>query len=878
MASTMENVIGQLKDRYPLLVRLRVAAKESPDQTESLPLYLGLLLAAMESGNKSPCCFILPRRGKTAHLSAVVFALMRFIEDYNRLDREIAETRFSKDQTVFVRPPNKVYRYLGVDEDNPALIKLGILGKTDWQNFPLSDVRRLEATDATHPVGKLGKIPTLAKETPFDRLMGVNTAGNYAAFLNHVLLLDYQSEFEAVVSNTHLQTLTPFASMPPLDQLIPLGAISQTDGEEIVRLKKRNFLNYRCDPLVAVTSSQEAMVSACKLGAPYSKVVIVNGLGLLASHLQSYDEIAELQRLVIIAEHDEQEQMRALADRGCKFWWLGQREIAMGIDSGKTIGTTVFGEVFRSAHNEARMDVESEVCEDQVLNDIAVKLISIDEAVKADETGAIRGLVSRTYKLLNDVASLFQAPTRDESRRFTDQLSVIRRELERDRHWIGDPATTLEDICHEFDSVLLESYHLGTAKGDVLLKVFFNIRAMYGQQTAILARNNSQIKQLDNWSNRFGFGARVFTSGTVPEDGSFECVVCPAWPGGDAFQRVARRFITPRIKVIGYAFEINWLEQCHRKLRQRPKLPVFNQTEKAEFMKTGNSVRIIWPEEPEQPEPESRSAGSTFSIWSFENRIRTIRKGGTISTLVTEETAAAKYVGFRGDAYAYITESHKLPIVTELLAAQEGTRQKTPMKEVGQVRVGDFAVFRDGGDRDVIQVIADKQLQRDGRDATTLRKTANLWVEVLRSTGLQAEQILIQLSEFGSRKHLLTIRNWLFNDSIIGPGLRTDLDLIAKVAKSNELDELKEEVWTAIKQIRAAHHSAGAWLTGILLQRLPSCLGEIEESGTKINIEDVVTAWVVQVDDISPQFEYFPRTSVNRLLWERPKDATALLV
>jgi hypothetical protein len=252
-----------------------------------------------------------------------------------------------------------------------------------------------------------------------------------------------------------------------------------------------------------------------------------------------------------------------------------------------------------------------------------------------------------------------------------------------------------------------------------------------------------------------------------------------------------------------------------------------------------------------------------------------VRKGGKGSPLLAEETIPAKYVGFRGDSYAHITEAHKLPIVTDLIAAQ-GTRQKTPMKQIEQVRVGDFAVFRDGGNTDVIQAIADQQLQRNRHDVAALRKRANLWIEVLRATGLKPEQILAGLSRFGPEKNVVTIRNWLSNDSIIGPGLKTDLDSIARLTQSRQLEESKEEVWAAIKQIRGAHLSAGMWLTGVLLQKLPSCLGEIEENGTKINIEDVVSAWVVQVEDISSQFEQFSRFSVNRLLWERP-NSTALL-
>ena len=45
----MDRVISQIKERFQLLTRLRVAVKDCPGETEPLPLYLGILLAAMDS-------------------------------------------------------------------------------------------------------------------------------------------------------------------------------------------------------------------------------------------------------------------------------------------------------------------------------------------------------------------------------------------------------------------------------------------------------------------------------------------------------------------------------------------------------------------------------------------------------------------------------------------------------------------------------------------------------------------------------------------------------------------------------------------------------------------------------------------------------------
>ncbi len=93
---------------------------------------------------------------------------------------------------------------------------------------------------------------------------GNKLGGTFSAFLNHVLLLISKNEFEEVVKSIQPQKVTHIPEMPPLGELLPLGSISQPDEKGCVSLKKWNFQNFRCDPLVAVTSSHEKMVAACK--------------------------------------------------------------------------------------------------------------------------------------------------------------------------------------------------------------------------------------------------------------------------------------------------------------------------------------------------------------------------------------------------------------------------------------------------------------------------------------------------------------------------------------------------------------------------------------------------------------------------------------
>jgi hypothetical protein len=55
-------------------------------------------------------------------------------------------------------------------------------------------------------------------------------------------------------------------------------------------------------------------------------------------------------------------------------------------------------------------------------------------------------------------------------------------------------------------------------------------------------------------------------------------------------------------------------------------------------------------------------------------------------------------------------------------------------------------------------------------------------------------------------------------------------------------------------------------LRSVLLQRLPAVLGKVEETGTKIDLDELGSAWVVQVESIAAEHEPRGRSEVNRLL------------
>lgn len=318
--------------------------------------------------------------------------------------------------------------------------------------------------------------------------------------------------------------------------------------------------------------------------------------------------------------------------------------------------------------------------------------------------------------------------------------------------------------------------------------------------------------------------------------------------------------------MLGYRFESRWLQQCQKKIRRLPNLPALSREDKTELLKLDPNTKVVWPEaiksNDEVYEPD---LSNDFSIWDFEQRFKSARKGGMAALSEGEETIPAKYVSFVGDSFAYLTESHKVPIVTGLLASNKTAQHQIPLRKVNEIKAGDFVVFKDGGSKDVIHAIADLMM---GEKASMLRQLAGMWRRALLACVFTPERFHEQVVRVGGTHNLVTIRNWLHDDYHIGPGKKDDLDLIARITGSSELRESQGEIWNAIETIRSAHLSAGMRLKKVLLHKLPEYLEAIKEEGTRINIDDLVTAWVVQVENIGSEFEPYSKLKVNELQWD----------
>ena len=872
----MEEITERLHERFPLLARLNVQSVEANSVPEHLPPYIGLLLSVMDAAQNRPICFILPRRGEVGRLATVLYALHRFAAKQSQLTQSYGEENFKEGDFVRVHPGRHVFKYGGFDAKSPDFIWLGTLdGTGNWQVRAADVVARLEKTTLRRPIGRLDSPILSPPPAPLDMLLGTSCFGNHSVMKNEVALLDSLSGLTGFVESAAFQVAPPMSHTPALKLLLPFGEISEPTTANAAWFKKWDDRNPTGEPLIAATRSAEVLANYCIDARAFTKLVVVNGLSRLRG-LQAYDDIAQTQRLVLLADHADEEMIEVLGKRGCVFWCFGGTEHKLLGNPNDDVTYSILNPVTRWARNYHDLKTDDEPCENAQLDEVCLRLNGLPNTkCNLDET-TLTSLVRDAWGMFSDARAAVAAPTASERARALAGVDSFRQRIQGCRAWISpEVALALAGVADALCDCYGEESKLGINKGAALYRTLSQT-LLSTKKIALLARRENCVPELQRWVNqRYELRAvKVFSQRTLPDDGSVEHVICASWPGGDMMRQIVSKLAAPRITLVGYPFERRWLKQCQSRLKRHSQVPSLTGKENAEFVFRGSEPKPAWPEEATPP-PTTTATAPDSDIWNFERKLQTVRLGLAARPTVATETVQAHYVRFAGDYYAFLTESHKIPVATDLISKRARSNQKLPERTVMEIKLGDFVVFPESGDREFVQQLADKKLEPL---APQLRKLARRWKDALQKSGLTPDEFQLHARNFNRHRHPATIRHWFAESSQIGPRDKDDLLLIALVTGDQLLEDEIDDVRLAIERLWGTHLSAGMQLHDALLQRLPHVIDQVEENGTKVDLGELGSAWVVQVEAIDPSAEPRGRGEVNRLLSESSDSDTMQLL
>jgi hypothetical protein len=237
------------------------------------------------------------------------------------------------------------------------------------------------------------------------------------------------------------------------------------------------------------------------------------------------------------------------------------------------------------------------------------------------------------------------------------------------------------------------------------------------------------------------------------------------------------------------------------------------------------------------------------------------------------QKVSARCVMFNQGSFAFLTESHSVPVINELLGGKTKV-ERIPQKKVKDISTGDFLLFRESSSRNIIREMADLGLQKSGN--AELRNTASQWRKALEkifeSNNKSYSKVKAELKKYGCDRNELTIKNWLTDDNQIAPGEDTDILAIAEAAQDNDLKRNFDNVKEAVSQIRGAHIKAAKQVANLLEKRIKGDLHELSDTDVEIKVPGLGKVFIVCVESVDAAANEVPGHKANRLLKEKERE------
>jgi hypothetical protein len=857
-AQVLEQMHEAILARFPLL-RLLEFSDDQSSKPAPLPAFVGLIATILGSTDK-PCCIVLPDRKDVAIAVTTLLAVSRFSDEFQEILRTHASISFKEGSDhVLVHPCGLVYRYEGFF--TPTLFRLKVVDRNESRSLPVTEIARLEKTTRKRPKGYLSSDLGQSQPTILGSLLGIKTAVNRNFLRNRVLALGARKEFvEALDRWSMLAPCVEGAIRRMLKDEVPFGKV--VEGGNLSFLDDYVAAG---EPLVAIASRADDLATHCTSAERFTKSVLINEIEYLTRDLRAYDSITENQRTLILASDTQRESVRLLEERGCEVWRLTPDEILLGATGERQ--DVPLRNVMIKASSARNLVISALPCGEENLDRAAMELKEAAEAISSTDNGAIRELLYSLFRMLMFCAEYLGQESEVFSVAADKLLQSSRQHLEGAKVWLTVETTNRIGQAIDDMQIAVKTLSQGgvTPKGKALLDNLKTIGFEENQIAIVVSRRETSCADLRHWLSKSGVGGEIYSITEIPEDKNFDRILVVSWPRSERFDRLVHQYTSDEVRLLAYRFEEEWLNRY----RQRYKRSGFRGISK----ERKKQLLGISSFEGQNDGSESGSESSQDPLVKFdvsEERFLTRRKVGLADQPVSgeedrEEMVDACYVDFAGPTFAHLTAGHELAVLNAYVSGDLVSPGKIPLRSVEDLNEGDYIMFRESGDSDIIRFLVEDEIGKEAYQR--LRQTATRWRPALKKLGRDSRQILAELQTYGFSRHLQTVRGWLADEDTICPQDMRDVRIIAGASHDKELFDLLPDVERSRDDLIRFHIRAGFRLTELLLKELPKKLSLLGHGETELDL-GVGKVWVVQIEEIDRSFSPQRRSQINRLLWD----------
>jgi len=811
-------------------------------------------------GDLNRIVIIIPNKYYSAYWASVLSIFSRIKKKFND-ESNIGKYLFG--QKIIINDL-AIARFLSLNEDENLVVETNDATITIRNRFDGS----IKAISTKRPLSPTNKVQIAlskesAKANPIDRILGIHSLGDTSFYKDKTYLIS-----KGVTSRKFFDTRKLNGQL--LDNIINVGSIAidstlkpfgSGQTSEFNFLISSDFLNFFTYYENAKHRDEDNL--------------IVDGVSHIKRHIGNFIHMIEQDWLpvTVFADYTEIEDIEILKDFKFSYWhWTGKLLEAFQPSANNH---PYFNSFSQSIEKNKNIELKDIACSSVLLTDIVNNLNKMERKIPEDNT-FLKSEFSKLFGIVMSFSRMVAPPREQHLNEFGEKLNEVHENIKKESIFIKKDVMELIDISIEclrdiiadpekflenkINNIKKEINHEDLKSCYLLVQKPEEIEVTEEYWDGLL--DNNQKEKIHVISLIDLLNENDFKTYLGPENCLFVC----GWMNKSNMHRITlQQFAFSRIRFFFYEFEKQWygfaIKYWHDQLN---KYETSSRVAEMYLLSSSDIQNNLF-----KKYLEENRGQTTDNIFDFEKRMRSYSNAKYVSEADPIKT---KKIEFASDYIMFSTETHKFFVINED-KFEKTNKLVVEDKSRDRIFPGDRIVLN-YTEVNLLREKADELLVRDNYNDARLM--SYLWKEALleqwNKPGYSSKKLRDKLAEHGCDINIVTLRNWLFDESSIGPHEESNLDKIASITDHNELKKQLKQVKAAIKTVRSYHQKAAFAIKRDLIKNLSHIFHDSnhEEMYSKdlidVTLPDYGEIFVIKILDISQNTIEVDPKYANRLI------------
>lgn len=357
----------------------------------------------------------------------------------------------------------------------------------------------------------------------------------------------------------------------------------------------------------------------------------------------------------------------------------------------------------------------------------------------------------------------------------------------------------------------------------------------------------------------------ILTFKNINKEITYDKMIITCWPGYKKMLPLFYKGIADQLIFLLYQFEIDdyYLKSINS---------IEAQVKRDIRLNNNLEIPIISDLISNGPAPDEAQSGQDIDfvddinklITSFNNKSLPVDDTTSLENK-NENVIAFPVIFENGEFLAFLTENYSARFL-------DRDDEKILKKQVKDLKSGDEIIFTRDSKEDIFISLVN-EIEEKNDEVYQMKKLAGQWRKPLielHDSNYSLEFIKTLLKEKGFDYNIMTIKNWIISDDIIGPREYDVIDAIAEIADDENLKRKSKQIKKAIGNVRSLHNKLGRYLAKSIVRSVVDDTRdkEISKFLNESNISSDYSRYaiVVEITEVHDETKLIDNSKTNILI------------